>query len=63
MRPVQAMPIFFQRLAMLLPTYWLAEGMILAVEGAPAADLVFPLVMMLLFSVAFILLGSLRRIA
>lgn len=63
MWPVEIMPVFFQRLAMLLPTYWLMEGMIVIIRGASTADLVLPLTMMMMFSVAFLLLGSRRRLA
>lgn len=63
MFPIEILPTFFQRLAMLLPTYWFAEGVILVAFGASIVDLALPLAMMFMFSMAFLLLGSRRRIA
>ncbi|WP_461370202.1 ABC transporter permease [Candidatus Darwinibacter acetoxidans] len=60
--PVQAMPALFRRLAMLLPTYWLAEGLLSTAHGAGLTGLATPLVVMLLYSAAFVLLGSMRRL-
>lgn len=60
--PVQAMPALFRRLAMLLPTYWLAEGLLSTAHGAGLMGLATPLVVMLLYSAAFVLLGSMRRL-
>jgi ABC-2 type transport system permease protein len=63
MWPIQIMPTAFQSLAMLIPTYWLAEGMMLIVGGAPAVQLILPFVIILMFALALLLLGSRRRIA
>lgn len=62
MWPVEIMPAVLQRVAMFLPTYWLAEGVLLAIMGKPARELLLPLGMMLLFSLSFLILGSKRRI-
>ncbi len=62
MWPIQAMPTFFQRFARLLPTYWLSEALLLAPEAGLKA-LSLPLGMMVLFSLAFLLIGSRRSIA
>ncbi|PYZ96707.1 multidrug ABC transporter permease [Alteribacter lacisalsi] len=63
MWPVEIMPEMLQRLVMLLPTYWMAEGVILAALDAPIRELILPLGMMGLFSTAFLLVGSRRRMA
>jgi len=62
MWPIQIMPVIFQKIAMLLPTYWLAEAVIIVAYGAPTVNLILPLSMMLMFSIAFLLLGSRRKI-
>ncbi|KLU39053.1 MAG: ABC transporter permease [Limnochordia bacterium] len=62
MWPVQAMPSLFQRLAMLVPTYWLTKGLLSAADGARLLGLGLPLGLMLLYSAAFVLLGSMRRL-
>ncbi|WP_096435851.1 ABC transporter permease [Alteribacter populi] len=61
--PVEIMPDFFQRIAMLLPTYWLTEGLSVIISSKPLVELIIPLVILLLFTMAFVLLGSKRRIA
>ncbi|AKL95964.1 ABC-2 type transporter [Clostridium aceticum] len=63
MWPVEIMPELLQRIAMLLPTYWLTEGIILVISGASIIDLGLPLAMMMMFSIAFLLLGSRRKLA
>ncbi len=62
MWPIQAMPLLFQRLALMLPTYWLAEGLMLVAKGASFIDLILPLAILLMFSIAFLLIGSKRRL-
>jgi len=61
MWPIHIMPVVFQKVAMLLPTYWLAEAVTLVAYGAPTVNLILPLGMMVMFSIAFLLLGSRRR--
>ncbi|KHF39356.1 ABC transporter permease [Halalkalibacter okhensis] len=61
MWPVEVMPESIQRVVMLLPTYWVAEGTLLVAYQAPLADLVTSLVIMFLFCIAFLLIGSRRR--
>ncbi|MBD8069375.1 ABC transporter permease [Bacillus sp. PS06] len=63
MWPVEIMPSFIQRAVMLLPTYWVAEATTLVSYGATAKDLVLPLVIMFLFCIAFLLVGSRRRLS
>ncbi|WP_078378923.1 ABC transporter permease [Sutcliffiella halmapala] len=62
MWPMEIMPEFLQRTAMLLPTYWLVEAVrtIIYEEGTRA--LLFPVSVILLFTIAFLLLGSKRRL-
>ncbi|MDT8861847.1 ABC transporter permease [Alkalihalobacillus sp. MEB130] len=60
--PVEIMPESLQRAVMLLPTYWVAEATLLLSYGAPSEELVVPLVVMFLFCIAFLLLGSRRRL-
>ncbi|WP_026477412.1 ABC transporter permease [Alkaliphilus transvaalensis] len=62
MWPIQIMPQLLQRFAMLLPTYWLMEGIIVVVRGGNFVDLILPLSLLLMFSIAFIILGSRRRL-
>ncbi|MCG8513271.1 MAG: ABC transporter permease, partial [Halanaerobiales bacterium] len=63
MFPIQILPETFQRLAMMLPTYWLMESMLLIIRGGGLRDYILPLGIMLMFSFAFILLGSRRKIS
>lgn len=60
---VENMPEFMQRAAMFLPTYWLAEAMHIVTSEAEVTELGIPLVMLLLFTAGFLLVGSRRRIA
>ena len=62
MWPVQAMPAAFQRIAMLLPTYWFVEGILVSVRGGTVVNFVMILVIMFMYSLAFIILGSRRKI-
>lgn len=61
--PLEIMPEFIQQAAMLLPTYWLAEGMRSIASVTTLNDLLLPLGVLLMFSAAFLLLGSRRRIS
>lgn len=60
MWPVIIMPEILQRFAMLLPTYWLMEALILITRNAPISDILLSSTMMIMFSTLFILLGSRR---
>ncbi|ERN53792.1 ABC transporter permease [Alkalihalophilus marmarensis] len=60
--PVEIMPDFLQRAVMLLPTYWVAEATILLSYNAAIEELFVPLVVMILFCIAFLLLGSRRKL-
>ncbi|MCW3490182.1 ABC transporter permease [Dethiobacter alkaliphilus] len=63
MWPVQAMPDYMQRAVMLLPTYWLTEGLLEVSFGANLFDLSQPIGIMLLQAIAFLLVGSRRPLA
>lgn len=63
MWPVEVMPEYIQRAVMLLPTYWVAEGTKLISTGAKIEEIGLPIVVMLLLCVAFLLLGSRRRLS
>lgn len=60
--PVEIMPESIQRAAMLVPTYWLAEGLRSVAAEAPLIDALFPSGILLLFTLAFLLIGSKRRL-
>ena len=60
--PIQIMPVFIQRLAMLLPTYWYSEGIIRIAYGGSLSDIALPLVMMFMFTIGFLIFGSRRDI-
>ena len=58
MWPIQIMPTLLQQLAVLLPTYWLVEGLLVIATGAALTRLLLPLGLLFLFSIAFLLIGS-----
>ena len=62
MWPVEAMPGFFQRFARLLPTYWLGDALRLSASNASFVDFLLPWGMQGLFAVAFLVMGSMRRL-
>lgn len=61
--PIQAMPTPLQKISMTSPIYWLHEGIMLVKGGSIFAELLTPLGILLLFAIAFILIGSRRRLA
>lgn len=61
--PIQAMPASLQKIAMLSPTYWFHEGIMLAKNGGLFAEQLTPLGILLLFTIAFMLIGSRRKLA
>ncbi len=63
MWPVEIMPDYLQRAVMFLPTYWVAEATILLSFGAPKNELITPIVVMILFCIAFLMFGSKRRLS
>ncbi len=63
MWPIQIMPTWLQYLARILPTYWMAEGLLAIGHGAPWTQLLLPMGMLLAMSLLFLLAGSSKRIA
>ncbi|MFD1412820.1 ABC transporter permease [Oceanobacillus jeddahense] len=61
--PLDMMPEIMQRFAMLLPTYWLAESITIVTSQGDIPELFIPFAMLLLFTIAFLIIGSKRRIA
>ncbi|WP_066189872.1 ABC transporter permease [Gracilibacillus timonensis] len=61
--PIDLMPEFMQRLVMLLPTYWLIESLTIVTTQADKTELFIPLVMLLMFTMAFLVVGSRRRLS
>ncbi|WP_339294483.1 ABC transporter permease [Paenibacillus sp. FSL W7-1279] len=61
--PIQAMPASLQKIAMVSPTYWFHEGIMLAKNGGLFAEQLTPLGILLLFAIAFMLIGSRRKLA
>lgn len=60
--PIQIMPVFIQRLAMFFPTYWYSEGVIRVAYGGSLGDIAFPLIMMSMFTIFFLVFGSRKDI-
>lgn len=60
--PTNMMPELMQRLAMLLPTFWLAESITIVATQADTIELLLPFMVMLLFTAAFLVIGSKRRL-
>lgn len=61
--PIQAMPASLQKIAMVSPTYWFHEGIMVAKNGGLFAEQLTPLGILLLFAIAFMLIGSRRKLA
>lgn len=60
--PVWMMPEWLSRLAMFLPTYWLNDALRIITSGEPAVNLLPPFGIMILFTTAFLIAGSQRRL-
>jgi len=59
--PVEVMPVALQRAAMVTPPYWLINALSILQRGDPPARFVLSLAIMLLFTMAFLVVGSRRR--
>lgn len=59
--PVEIMPRFMQNLAPVTPCYWMIEAAKVLKRDGPSWRFVLSLTVMLLFAIAFILIGSRRR--
>ena len=59
--PVEIMPAALRRAAMVTPPYWLINALGVLRGGEPPARFVLSVAIMLLFAMAFLVLGSRRR--
>jgi ABC-2 type transport system permease protein len=59
--PIEIMPEAMQRVAMVTPPYWMIEAARVLQQGGPPGRFVLCLAIMLLFAVAFLVVGSRRR--
>jgi ABC-2 type transport system permease protein len=60
--PVEIMPASLQRVSMVTPTYWLFNALRIAQVGGGLPQFALSLGIMLLFTVAFLIAGSKRRL-
>jgi ABC-2 type transport system permease protein len=60
--PVEMMPEPLQRAALLTPPYWLVNALTALQRGYPPARFALSVVIMLLFTMAFLVVGSRRRL-
>ncbi len=58
----EIMPVSLQRVAMVTPTYWLFNALRIAETGGARSGFALSLGIMLLFTVAFLIAGSKRRL-
>lgn len=61
--PIEMMPAVFERLAVIFPTYWLLSGMKWIALGGQTTDILLIHGMLLLYTVCFLIIGSIRKIA
>lgn len=59
--PVEIMPDFMQRAALLVPNYWAGRGIQLALEPGSAVEFLLPIGILAAFAAVFFLLGSWKR--
>ena len=59
--PVEIMPEVLQKAAMIAPPYWLIRALSVIQRGDAPARFVLSLAIMLLFAMAFLVVGSRRR--
>ncbi|HUX21469.1 MAG TPA: ABC transporter permease [Spirochaetia bacterium] len=60
--PIEFMPGFLQKAALFTPPYWLIRALVGLQTGDPPIRLVFSLIIMVLFAMAFLVVGSRRRL-
>jgi ABC-2 type transport system permease protein len=60
--PVEIMPVSLQRVSMATPTYWLFNALRIAEQGDNGARFALSMGIMLLFTIAFLIAGSKRRL-
>ena len=62
MLPIEIMPDNIEKVAYSLPTYWYNKGLTAIVSQASLPEFLLPLVILLAFSLLFLLIGSKRKI-
>ncbi|AXF57079.1 ABC transporter permease [Salicibibacter kimchii] len=60
--PVEMLPDTLEKIAVLFPTYWLAEGIEWVVLGENIGDFLLINGVLLLYTLLFLIIGSIRRI-
>mgnify|MGYP000339074488 CR=1 FL=1 len=60
--PVSMFPEWLARIAVLFPTYWLAEGQLWIVYGNELGDFLFVNVVLWLYALVFMIIGSTRKL-
>jgi ABC-2 type transport system permease protein len=59
--PVEMMPAFLQKAALVTPPYWLVNALTALQRGDPPSRVALSVTIMLLFAMAFLIVGSRRR--
>ncbi|QQK78966.1 ABC transporter permease [Salicibibacter cibi] len=62
MFPIEMLPDILEKIAVIFPTYWLAEGLDWVVMGEDTADFLLINGVLLLYTLLFLIIGSIRRI-
>ncbi len=60
--PISMLPDFLQKVAMLFPTYWFSNSLLYIQDKEPHDQYWYSIIIMLFFSVVFVLYGSKRRL-
>ncbi len=60
--PIEIFPDLLKRIAVLFPTYWLAEGLDWVVFGEDILDFIMINGVLWLYAIVFIIIGSVRKI-
>lgn len=60
--PYEMLPEWIQKLAVVLPTYWLYKGIEWIVHGGEAIDFIFINSVLFVYSLLLLIVGSIRRI-
>jgi ABC-2 type transport system permease protein len=60
--PVEMMPELLQKVALVTPPYWLVNALTSLQRGDPPARFALSVAIMLLFTMAFLVVGSRRRV-
>lgn len=62
MIPLELFPVLLKKIAVLFPTFWLAEGLDWVVFGTNSLDFLLINAVLWLYTVIFLILGSIRKI-